>query len=108
MGERVVVHQTVERLCKGARHLARTTGARAIQQALGPLTGKTLPPLSQGGSGAAAGGRDGVHGVACDDRTDGLRPAKDTGLFGLLKHGLSGHHRLSGKGAVEGTHRLAP
>jgi hypothetical protein len=56
MVERVLVHKPVEMLFQCAGHFARPTGARAIQQALCPLSGKALDPLSQGriGKGGSA------------------------------------------------------
>jgi len=45
--------------------------------------------------------------VACHDLTDGLRPAKDPSLLGLLQDGLSGRQRMFGKVAFEGAHGCA-
>jgi hypothetical protein len=106
MVERVLIHQTVELLFQCAGHLARTTGARAIQQALGPLMGKALHPLSQGRIGEVEGCRDGIDVVPRSHRTDGLRPAKDPGLLRLFEHGLEGRQGMSGKVACEGAHRF--
>jgi hypothetical protein len=50
--------------------------------------GKALDPLSQSRMGKVEALGDGVDILACDDLTDGLRTAKDSGLLGLFEHGL--------------------
>jgi hypothetical protein len=84
----VLINEAIEVLFQLARDLGRSTGARSIQQALGPLLRKALHPFSEGGIGHVEGRGDGVDMVACHDLTDGLRPAKDASLLGLLQYGL--------------------
>jgi len=106
--EGVLIDQAIEVLFQLARDFGRSTGARAIQQALGPLMRKALHPFSEGGIGHVEGRGDGVDMLACHDLTDGLRPAKDPSLLGLLKDGLSGRQCILGKVAFEGAHGCAP
>jgi hypothetical protein len=61
--------------------------ARAVQQALGPLLGKALPPCAESRIGNVEGRGDGGDAVACDDCTDGLGPAKSPGLLRLREPG---------------------
>jgi hypothetical protein len=86
--EWVLIDKAVEVLFECAGHFGRSTGARAIPQALGSLSGKTLHPLSQGGIGEVEGGRNGFDVVACNHLTDRLRTAKNPGLLGLFEHGF--------------------
>jgi hypothetical protein len=86
--KRVLIDEAVERLFECAGHFAGASGTRVIQQALWPLMGKALHPLSQGGIGKVEGRGDGVDVVPRDDLTDGLRTAKDTGLLSLFEYGL--------------------
>jgi hypothetical protein len=108
MLEGVVIDQAIEVLFQRARDCGRSTGARSIQQALGPLLRKALHPFSACGMGHVEGRGDGVDMVACHDLTDGLRPAKDASLLGLLQYSLSGRQRILGKAAFEGAHGFAP
>jgi hypothetical protein len=108
MLEGVLIDQAIEVLFQLARDFGRSTGARSIQQALGPLLRKALHPFSECGIGQVEGRGDGVDMVACHDLTDGLRPAKDASLLGLLQDGLSGRQRMLGKVAFEGAHGFAP
>jgi hypothetical protein len=91
-----------------AGHCGRSTGSRAIQQALWPLMRTALHPFSACGMGHVEGRGDGVDMVACHNLTDGLRTAKDPRLLGLLQDGLSGRQRMIGKAAVEGAQCFAP
>jgi len=84
----VLINEAIEVLFQRARDFGRATGARAIQQALGPLLRKALHPFSEGGIGQVEGRGDGVDMVACHDLTDGLRPAKAPSLLGLLQYDL--------------------
>jgi hypothetical protein len=104
----VLIDEAIEVLFQRARDFGRSPGARAIQQALGPLLRKALHPFSEGGISQVEGGGDGVDMLACHDFTDGLRPAKDPSLLGLLQDGLSGRQRILGKVAFEGAHGFAP
>jgi hypothetical protein len=84
----VFIDEAVEMLVQGAGHFAWAPGARAIQQALGPLMRKALHPFSERGIGQMESLGDGVNMLACHNLTDGLRPAKDPDLFRLLQYGL--------------------
>ena len=88
MLEGVLIDQAIEVLFQRARDFGRATGARAIQQALGPLLRKALHPFAESGIGQVEGRGDGVDLLTCHDLTDGLRPAKDPRLLGLLQDGL--------------------
>jgi hypothetical protein len=103
-----LIDEAIEVLFQFAGDFGRSTGARAIQQALGPLLRKALHPFSEGGIGQVEGRGDGVDMGACHDLTDGLRAAKDPRLLGLLQYGLSGRQRMVGKVAFEGAHCFAP
>jgi hypothetical protein len=84
----VLIDEAIEVLFQRARDFGRATGARAIPQALGPLLRKALHPFSESGIGQVEGRGDGVDLLTCHDLTDGLRPAKDPRLLGLLQDGL--------------------
>jgi hypothetical protein len=83
----VLVDEAIEVLLQLARDFRRATGARAIQQALGPLLRKALHPFTQGRIRQVEGGGDGGDMVPRDHRMDGLGTAKDPRLLGLLEHG---------------------
>ena len=104
----VLVDETIEVLFQLARDFGWSTGARAIQQALGSLLRKALHPLTQGRIRHVEGSGDGGDRVTRDHRTESLGTAKDPRLFGLLEDGCSGRERMNGKVAFEGAHRLAP
>ena len=82
MLERVLIDEAVEMLCECARNFARSPRTRPIHQACHAVIGKALHPFAEGRVGKVEGRRDSADVVASDHRTDGLRPAKDTGLFG--------------------------
>ena len=84
MLEGVLIDQAIEVLFQRARDFGRSTGARAIQQPLEPLLGKTLYPFAQGRIRQMEGGGDGGDVLTCDHRMDSLCTAKDTRLLGLL------------------------
>jgi hypothetical protein len=106
--EGVLIDEVIEVWFECAGDFAWATGARAIQQTLGPLIGKALHPFAEGRIGKMAGRGDTIDMVTSDHRMDGLCTAKDTRLLGLLEHGFSGRERMIGKVAFEGAHRLAP
>jgi hypothetical protein len=103
-----LIDEVVEVLFECAGDLARATGARALQQTLGPLMGKALHPCAQGRIRHMEGGGDGGDMLTRDHRIDGLCTAKNPRRLGLLEHGFSGRERMIGKVAFEGAHRLAP
>jgi hypothetical protein len=86
--EGILVNETIEVLCEFARHFGRATRTRAIHQARRSLLGKALYPFAQRRIRKVQGRGDGLDVVAGDDLTDGLCAAKDTGLLGLLEHGV--------------------
>jgi hypothetical protein len=85
MLQRVLLDQAIEMLFQLARDFGRSTGARAIDQALGALVGKTVHPLSQRGIGERERVGDGLQAVPFDHFTDGLGTAEDTSLFRLFQ-----------------------
>ena len=108
MLEWVLIDETVAVLCECARDFPRSPRTRPIHEACHALGGKALHPFAERGIGTVEGRRDGVDVVASDHRTDGLRPAKDARLLGLLQHGLSRRQGIITKVAFEGAHRCAP
>jgi hypothetical protein len=86
--EGILIDEVIEVLFQRARHFGRSPGARAIQQALGPLLRKALHPFAEGGIGHMERLGDGVNMAPSDDLTDGLGTAKDTRLFGLLEQSI--------------------
>jgi hypothetical protein len=72
--------------CTG--HFGRSTGAGAIDEALGTLVGKTVHPLSESGIGERERVGDGLQAVPFDHFTDGLGTAEDTGFFRLFQEGV--------------------
>jgi hypothetical protein len=81
----VLLDQALEVLFQLARHLGRSPGARAIQQALGPLLRKALHPFAECRIRQMESRGDGVDMVAGYDLPDRLRPAKDPRCLGLLE-----------------------
>src|SRR5262249_38373203 len=78
------IDEAIEVLFQGAGHLRRSSRAWTIDQALDPLAGKTMDPLSERGIGKGEGIRDGVQTLPFHDVAHGLGTAEDTGFFGLL------------------------
>jgi len=81
----VLIDEAIEMLFQFTRHFGRSTGTGTIEQTLGPLIGKALHPFAQGRIRHAEGGGDGGDVLTRDHRMDGLCPAKDTRLLGLLE-----------------------
>ena len=71
-------------------HFGRSTGARAVDEALDTFIGKAMDPLAEGGLGKCECVGDGLQAGAFDDFTDRLGASKDAGLFRLLQHGIQG------------------
>jgi hypothetical protein len=88
MLEGVLIDERVAVLFACAGDFARATGARAIQETLGPLIGKALHPFAPGRIRSMEGGGDGGDVLTRDHRMDGLCTAKDTRLLGLLAQGF--------------------
>ena len=84
----ILIDEAIEVLLQLARDFGRSTGARAIQQALRPLLRKALHPLAEGGIGHMERLGDSVDMVPYHNLTDGLRTAKDSRCLGLLEHGV--------------------
>ena len=79
-----VLDEALEGRCQRARDCRRSPRARASDQALAPLAGKTMAPLAESGRGTGEGGRDGVQTLSFHDVAPGLGTAADAGCFGLL------------------------
>jgi hypothetical protein len=84
----VLVDEAIEVLFQLTRDFGRSTGARAITQALGPFVRKALHPFAERGIGQMESLGDGVAMVACYDLPDSLRTAKDPCFLGLLEHSV--------------------
>ena len=84
----VLIDEAIEVLFQLARDFGRSTGARAIPQALGPLLCKALHLFAEGRIGQMERRGDGVDLVACHDFPDRLRTAKDPRCLGLLEQGI--------------------
>ncbi len=84
----VLIDEAIEVLFQRARDCGWSTGARSIQQALGPPMRKALHPFPQGSIRPVEGGGDGGDMWTRDHRMDGLGTAKDPRLLGLLEHGF--------------------
>ena len=81
----VLINEAIEMVFQLAGDFGRSTRARAIHQTLGALVGKALHPFPQGRIRHVEGGGDGGDVLTRDHRMDGLCPAKDTRLLGLLE-----------------------
>ena len=88
MLQRVLIDEAIEVLFQRARDFWWSPRARAIDQALDSLAGKTIDPLAESGIGKGEGVRDGLQALAFDDGAHGLGTAEDAGLFGLLDEGI--------------------
>lgn len=88
MLKRVLIDEAVAGLCEFARDFARPSRTRTIHETGHALVGKALHPFAEGRVGKVEGRRDGGDTVANNDLPDGLRPAKDPSLLGLLQDGL--------------------
>ena len=84
----ILIDKTIEVLFQRACDFGWATRARAIHQALHPLVGKAVDPLTEGGIGKGERVRDGLQALAFHDVAHGLGTAEDTGLFGLLDEGI--------------------
>ena len=71
----ILIDEAIEVLCQLARDFGRSTGARAIPQALGSLLRKALHPFTQGRIRQVEGGGDSGDMVPRDHRMDGLGTA---------------------------------
>ena len=88
MLEGVLIDEAIEVLFQLAGDFGRSTGARAIHQALRALVGKAMDPLAQGGIRKLERVGDGLEALAFDDVAYGLGTAEDAGFFGLLHEGI--------------------
>ena len=104
MRQGVLIDEAMEWLFQRARDCRRSPRARAIDQALDPLAGKTMDPLAESGIGQGEGVRDGLQTLSFHDVAHGLGTAEDAGFLGLLYEGVSGRERVIGKVEFEGPH----
>ena len=83
----VLINEAIEMVFQRAGDFGRSTRARAIHQTLGALVGKALHPFPRRRKKIrqVEGGGDGGDVLTRDHRLDGLCPAKDTRLLGLLE-----------------------
>ena len=88
MLERILIDEAVEMLFECAGDFARSPRTRPIHQACHAGVGKALHPFAEGRVGKVEGRRDSADVVASNDLPDGLRPAKDPSLLGLLQDSL--------------------
>ena len=84
----VLINETLEMLFSLAGDLGRSTRARAIDQALDSLAGKTIDPLAESGIGKGEGVRDSLQTLPFHDVAHGLGTAENTGFPGLLYEGV--------------------
>ena len=84
----VLIDQTFEVLFQLTGEFGRSTRAWAIPQALRPLLRKAWSPLTEGGIRSRERRGDRVDRGPGHDRTDRLRPAKDSRLLGLREQGI--------------------
>ena len=88
MLEGVLIDEAIEVLFQLACHFRRSSRARAIDQALDSLAGKTMDPLAESAIGKGEGVRDGVQTLPFHDVAHGLGTAEDAGFCGLLYEGV--------------------
>ena len=81
MRQGVLIDEAIEVRCQLARDLRRSSRARAIDQALDPLAGKTMDPLTESGIGKGESVRDGVKTLPFHDVAHGMGTAKDASFF---------------------------
>ena len=86
--EGIWIDQAIEGLVQRARDFGGAPGARALEQALGPLLRKALHPCAAGGIGHRARRGDGVDLVTGHDLPDSLGTAQAPRRFGLLAQGI--------------------
>jgi len=84
MLEGVFIDQTIEVPFQLAGHFRRASRAWPIDQALDPLAGKTMDPLTERRIGKGEGIRDGLQTLPFHDVAHGLGTAEAPGFFGLL------------------------
>jgi hypothetical protein len=84
----MLIDEVIEVFFQCTGHFGRSTGAGAIDEALGALVCKTVHPLSESGIGERERVGDGVQAVPFDHCTDGLGTAEDTGFFRLFQAGV--------------------
>jgi len=90
MGQGVLIDEAIEVHGECTGHFERSTGARAVDEALATFIGKAMDPLAQGSIGKGECVGDRLQAGACDDFTARLGPPEDAGLFRLLQHGIQG------------------
>ena len=85
-----LIDEAIEGHCEFTGHFGRSTGARAVDEALATFMGKAMAPLAQGRRGKREGVGDRVQAGAFDDFTDRVGAPEDAGLLRLLQHGIQG------------------
>jgi uncharacterized protein YggL (DUF469 family) len=90
MVQGVLIDEAIEVHFEFTGHCGRSTGARAVDEALDPFIGKAMDPLAQGGIGKRECVGDRLQAGTFDDFTDCLGAPEDAGLFRLLQHGIQG------------------
>jgi hypothetical protein len=83
-----LINEAIEVLFQRACDFGWATRAWAIHQALNPLVGKAVDPLTEGGIGKGERVRDGLQALAFDDLAHGLGTAEDAGFPALLDEGI--------------------
>jgi hypothetical protein len=84
----VLIDEAVEMRFQSPGHFGRSTGARALSEALHALVGKAVDPLAEGGIGHVKRLGDRLEAPSLDDVAHGLGPAEAPGLFGLFDEGI--------------------
>ena len=90
MVQGVLIDEAIEVHCECTGHFGRSTGARAVDEALDTFMGKAMDPLAQGGIGKRECVGDRLQAGAFGDFTDRLGAPEDAGLFRLLQHDSQG------------------
>jgi len=84
MGQGVLIDEAIEVHGECTGHFERSTGARAVDEALATFIGKAMDPFAQCGIGKVQCVGDGLETVPCDDVAHGLGTAADARLCSLF------------------------
>jgi hypothetical protein len=102
--ERVVVDQTIEVVHYRSGHFWRSTGTRAIREALDPVLSEAMDPFAQRRIRKVERVRDRLEALACDNGTHGLGTPEHTSLLRLFQEGIYGGEGLVGTVEFESPH----